>query len=756
MKKISLKSIIALIYVAFFIFCGILAYFEDSEISLNPNDYARITDVNYQALVSDKADGKILVTERITFDIHAASDNNHFYELWRDLPEDYVDGVKVEYKVNYVKEILQNGKEKIYTESPKLYWNDSDYTSPIYGPGKWFYSPGPYDEEAGDYEAVMIYVDKYREQPVFEIQYEMTNAALRYNDCSELYLSMYSESTIKYLKSFKGQILFPNKVMPDEDYYFAHTYGTNNNEFPFNVSKKINPGYTTFSFDLNESDLKFKPYNQYIEFSLVSFGKDAHIFTKRAPSNLYSNTDVLEETIKEQEKYENQPYYYKKVKYIILCICSFLALNSFRTIIGADKRIRKANKFYEPEINYDYFREIPSDLDPIFASSLVFCKEKNNKKIKDEYAAILLNLARKGYIELEKIIDTKNWTTDNIKIIVKQKPESEIILNTTIENNESNEPQAFTASALKIFNEEPSLADLEIFNNNESEDSTNIDQTYYKEINKLEPLATSERLYLNLVLRYATKNDATDKLELKLADFQSKVSSDYENTNSFVTNMENISSNIGTINKYFQKKNYTEPKDNLKSTGWYFIIIGILSITLVNFISHFTRLDFAFGAFTILGIVWFLKGFYYNNISHRYILLTQLGENEYAKWRGLYNFLNSETLINERTVVELPLWEKYLVYATAFGISEKVIKAINIRCTEIDSSKLLSNPYYRNNSFYLHTRSFRSSTHTASSIARSGGYGGYGGHGGYGGGGRGGGGGRRRSLTPHCSEGTKN
>ena len=99
--------------------------------------------------------------------------------------------------------------------------------------------------------------------------------------------------------------------------------------------------------------------------------------------------------------------------------------------------------------------------------------------------------------------------------------------------------------------------------------------------------------------------------------------------------------------------------------------------------------------------------------------------------------------MNERTIFELPLWEKYLVYATAFGISEKVIKALKIRCPEIQDSPMLSNSHYRSHHFYSSNRSFRSSVRTASNISRS-----YssGGSWGYGGGGRGGGGGRRRSL----------
>ena len=184
----------------------------------NPMDYARITDVDYKAIVVDEPNnsGKVLVTERLTFDIHAASKNNLFWELWRDLCEDTVDGLKVDYKVNSVKQILPDGTEIVYEESPKLYWDDEDYlnTNTKYGPGKWYHSKGPYNEYRRQYECVFFYVDGlYREEVVFEIEYEMNNAAIRYGDCSELYLTLYSEDTIKYLDSFKGQILFPLKEM---------------------------------------------------------------------------------------------------------------------------------------------------------------------------------------------------------------------------------------------------------------------------------------------------------------------------------------------------------------------------------------------------------------------------------------------------------------------------------------------------------------------------------------------------------------
>ena len=669
------------------------------EMNLNPFDYARITDVDYKAILVDEpgSNGKVVVTERLTFDIHAASQNNLFWELWRDLPESYIDGVKVDYQVNSVKQILDDGTEVIYDESPKLYWNDSDYinTARGYGPGKWYHSEGPYNESARNYECVFFYVDGlYREKVTFEIEYEMNNAALRYGDCSELYLSLYSEETIKHLESYKAQILIPNEDMPSSGNYDAYTYGTNSNRFPFTESDTKNFGYHTFSFELDEEDLKFRPYNEYIEFSLISYGADKHKFTDYATRNYYYNDDVLDELRQEQAEFDAVPEDYKKTKIIILLICSASAILIIIYDINKDKKMRKEHIFYEPTMQIKYFRDIPSNLDPVFASNLVFCKNKERKNDSDGYSSIMLSLVRKGYIELTRIDEQKDWTSNNVKIIVKHQPTP--IMNDLLES-----------------------------------------QTIESE--KPETLTPTEELYFNLIIRHSHGN------EISVKDFQAKVSIDYENTNTFVKNIENSVVNIGVSQGYFQKADYEQPKRQTKSLSTAHGILGVILITLVNLILYQTHLDLAFGAFFILGIAFIFSSLYLRRLSKKYVLLTQFGEDEYAKWKGLYDFLNSETLMKERTVIELPIWEQYLVYATAFGISEKVITALKVRCPDMEMSPMLSNPYYRSRSFHYSCRSFRSVTRTASHIARSGGYGG---HGGYGGGGRGGGGGRRRSLKP--------
>ena len=310
-----------------------------TENGCNPVDYAKITDVEYKAEVVDEpgGHGKIIITERLTFDIHAAFRNNLFWELWRDLCEDQYDGIEITYNVLSVKQILEDGTEIIYDESPVLYWEDEDYvkTNTYLGPGKWYHSPGPYDEDMRRYECVFFYVDGiYREEMVFEIQYEMYNAALRYEDCSDLYISMFSGDSVYDLESFKAQILVPDELMPRQGNYRFTTYGTASNGLEVRESDTVNPGYHTFLIDLDEDDLKFTPYNDFLEFDLVAYGEDKHIFTEHASYNDYYYDVAFQEIIDEQDEYAALPGKYKPIKLVVFVKCLFCLFRSVKCFNG--------------------------------------------------------------------------------------------------------------------------------------------------------------------------------------------------------------------------------------------------------------------------------------------------------------------------------------------------------------------------------------------------------------------------------------
>ncbi len=683
------------------------------------NDYARITDVWYQAVILDEEDngGNAHITERLTFDVHAARKDNLYWELWRALPEQTIDGLRVDYEVLSVKQINQDGTEIIYEESPKLYWDDSDYISELYGPYKWYHSKGPYNEYLRRYECVLFYVDGlYREEVTYEIEYIMHNASFKYSDVSELYLSMYSEETIKYLDSFKGEILIKNSDMPSSGNYIAHTYGTNNGTFEIEESSTKNPGYYTFSFDLDKNDLKFRSYNQYLEFTLLSFNEDYHKFTNYAKDNIYSWDIYLEEAKENMAEYDSTYTKIKQEKPLYITGAIVISLFLFIYIVYRDKNI--CTKYLVKKENQKilYYRDIPSKLDPYFAATLVFAKSKKKVNMDDIYSALLLNLVRKGYIELKTIDGTNNYNKQsNVLINILYTPNKEV---KTIYNTSLNE--ALKKNAINKAN----------VSNNIIENTPKIN----KNGKMLEELTVNEEAYFNFINNFAKGGS------ISLNDFQSSISRNINITEAFVTRVDNSIKSIGMNQKYFKEARFDKYQKSTYNLAKTYIILAIAIMILGNIIIYHNPTGLNNASLLIVSISLIICAFLLNKFAKNYVLFTQFGEEEYIKWYALYNFLNSATLMHEKQVIELPLWEEYLVYATAFGISEKVIKALKINCPDLTNSVMLSNNYYLSHSFITYNRAIRHTTYRAykSSIhSRNISFGGSF----YGGGGRGGGGG---------------
>ena len=87
---------------------------------------------------------------------------------------------------------------------------------------------------------------------------------------------------------------------------------------------------------------------------------------------------------------------------------------------------------------------------------------------------------------------------------------------------------------------------------------------------------------------------------------------------------------------------------------------------------------------------------YCYKLANEFKTLTQKGEDEKEQWKGLSNYMKDFSLIKDREVPELVLWEKYLVYATAFGVAEQVLKQLKVVYPQF------SDPDYMNNSGYVY------------------------------------------------------
>lgn len=131
------------------------------------------------------------------------------------------------------------------------------------------------------------------------------------------------------------------------------------------------------------------------------------------------------------------------------------------------------------------------------------------------------------------------------------------------------------------------------------------------------------------------------------------------------------------------------------------------------------------------------------------------GREHYLKWTAFKRFLTDFGKLQEKEVPDIKLWDKYLVYATLFGIAKEVQKAMQVRLTAMGETNMVYYPtslYYRD--LYIvdrisrsmsqaHTQSVAAiNAHNANSSSSSGsGFGGgFSGGGGFAGGGGGGGG----------------
>ena len=107
------------------------------------------------------------------------------------------------------------------------------------------------------------------------------------------------------------------------------------------------------------------------------------------------------------------------------------------------------------------------------------------------------------------------------------------------------------------------------------------------------------------------------------------------------------------------------------------------------------------------------------------------------KWIGLKKYMEDFSLLEEKEVPAIVVWEKFLVYATAFGVADKVLKQLKTvypNIDEIDTIGTSSSLYFMYHSNF--TSSFNSSINSSISSTYSSGSGSGGGFSGGGGGGR--------------------
>lgn len=314
------------------------------------------------------------------------------------------------------------------------------------------------------------------------------------------------------------------------------------------------------------------------------------------------------------------------------------------------------------EFNQKYFRDIPSEMSPLTLSYLMY-KKVNKYAISAE----LLNLIRKKKVAYEDL-GKKNSTLTLI---------SEEGLN-------DNEQRVVD---LIFYKDKVQLKELEIY-------ASNHYSSYLRKYDKV--IEGAERDCIN--------NDFYSKEEERFSILE-KVFQSFLNILLIILCLiifiANPIAGIFIIVTLLLKrrKNKTKP---IKGVKWKICINIAFSLNIIflfiyliysTIFSHFNK--FSYKHFTLAIIITIICMIIKSSFRKR----TTKGALEYAKWKGLYNFLKDFSKIDERELPEVSLWEEYLVYATLFGIAKKVSKSMSLKVKDLETTydfATISNMYYLN------------------------------------------------------------
>lgn len=345
-------------------------------------------------------------------------------------------------------------------------------------------------------------------------------------------------------------------------------------------------------------------------------------------SSNIKNYRYLEEIIGEEEEWAEE----SNNKSIIFWI---IAIGIYLSIIIIN--ICKAVKYYKITKKENdgiihrklkYFRDIPrEEATPGEATYLYYFNKSYtniNSKQSNVVAASILNLALKGYIKLRV-------ENEDVYVKIVKKPEG-------------------------LKKDERAIYDI-------LKDTGKDNEFKIDEINKFAKKEYSKySVYIN-----SLTNEARESLyKLKLVDKANQ--------------------------KEYKRAEYAGNKFMLLRGTVEFLLIGFF-IGLIPFIKNAYiatfgirfAVEFITIALILLPIIASLLVKYKicEKTQNKIAVLTQAGTKEREEWKALAKYIEEFSMIDEKEVPSLIIWEKYLVFATAFGIADKAIEQMKAKYPEV-------------------------------------------------------------------------
>ena len=261
---------------------------------------------------------------------------------------------------------------------------------------------------------------------------------------------------------------------------------------------------------------------------------------------------------------------------------------------------------------------------------------------------------------------------------------------------------------------------------------------------KTDELMGDEKKVLEILRAASNNNELTmAELEKYIKNYPSKLMN-LNSTFEKVSKTQASEKGKFDTNRFNKQIVYAE-----KNVGYIFLLIIIITASIFTIGYAYKNVQSMLITCTIISLAFFIVVTIINLILNIKITtsfngFTQKGINEQEQWKAFKKYMEDFSYLNEKEVPQLVLWEKYLVFATAFGIADKVLKQLKVKYPELNDpdtihSMILFNSMYSSNGFNTgFINSISSSTSRMYSSTYSSGSGG---GGGFSGGGR-----RRRSV----------
>lgn len=214
--------------------------------------------------------------------------------------------------------------------------------------------------------------------------------------------------------------------------------------------------------------------------------------------------------------------------------------------------------------------------------------------------------------------------------------------------------------------------------------SASIMNMIYKKNIEVEELPTENKKQKKYKFILKNNDKVTDTEQILLDFLFEKIGKE----NSFTTtDLEKYAKSSRTCESF--SKSYHEWKncvikdaeqEKFYETNGIPIVVGILALLvsiLIFLVVVYYHIDLISSYFLLPVGILFL--FYTLLIKKR----TRKGNEDYLRWKSFKNFLNDFGNFKVKELPEIILWEKYLVYATVFGLADSVEKSMNVKINEL-------------------------------------------------------------------------